>query len=80
MSDDMLMFAAGLSIGIAIGVVVAWEFLVGSRQPQIVITPEVLRQIDAATVDAWLNARGLTCMPAGRDFRWPHQVGGRTKS
>jgi len=71
--DGVLIFLAGLGIGIAVGAALAWERLVRRERPQIVVTPEVLHQINAQMVRAWLDKNGLVFMPAGRDFRWPRQ-------
>lgn len=73
MPDGLLIFLAGLGIGIAVGAVLAWERFVRRERPQIIVTPDVLHQINAKMVRAWLDKHGLVFMPAGREFRWPRQ-------
>ncbi len=65
----------GLFIGIYLGVFIGWWW---NRKPAVIsnakisadlkITPEVLHQLNAAMVVAWLEERGMTWMPKGAVF------------
>lgn len=57
-----------LIVGIYIGVGIGWWFNRKPLEANLVITPEVLKQLNMALVNAYLDQHGLTWQPKGAVF------------
>lgn len=70
--DSLLIFASGLIAGIAIGAWGVWQLWLRHERVTVnatlVVTPEVLRQVNAAVTLKWLDAQGLTWTAKGAEF------------
>lgn len=42
--------------------------------PRLIVTPEVLNQLNTVMVEQWLDQRGMCWMPKGQEFKWPKEI------
>lgn len=74
--NETLQFILVFSIGATLGAWWSWHLWLKRERPivnaTLVITPQVLTQLNGQMVGAWLESHGMTWMPKGAAFD-PHR-------
>lgn len=71
LTEGVMIFLGGMLLGTAIGFFLALGRFMRTERPTIElrVTPELAERLSSGVVHEWLEARGLTWMPKGQDFR-----------
>ena len=71
LTEGVMIFLGGMALGGVGGFLLALDRFMRKERPTIElrVTPELAAQLSHGMVHEWLEARGLTWMPKGPDFR-----------